>query len=182
MPMTQTYAAFSLLLISHAARLGNEKGWEAVKAQGWRIAGLQAFGSAVYWCLIYGFRYQIVHLLYADRYPQLIPLLPAVAVASILSGAAMGPTIAIRAMRSPISVAAIYFVSSLVSVLIGIPACWAWGVRGAVVALALSSIAAVVTGFHMLTSDKGEQLAAGFRERSEAVLNRLLVAQREEGR
>ena len=57
-------------------------------------------------------------------------------------------------MRSPASVAAIYFGSSLVCVLVGIPACQAWGIRGAVVAILLSSIVSVVTGFLMVRSRK----------------------------
>jgi O-antigen/teichoic acid export membrane protein len=154
MPMTQTFAAFSLLFISQAARLGHEKGWEAVKIQAWRISGLFVLGSSSYWILVCLFRTQLIKLMYAGHYQGIAPLVPLVAVASILSGAAMGPTIAIRAMRSPASVAAIYFGSSLVCVLVGIPACQAWGIRGAVVAILLSSIVSVLTGFLMVRSRK----------------------------
>jgi O-antigen/teichoic acid export membrane protein len=154
MPMTQTFAAFSLLFISQAARLGHEKGWEAVKIQAWRISGLFVLGSSAYWILVYLFRTPLIRLMYAGHYQGIAPLVPLVAVASILSGAAMGPTIAIRAMRSPASVAAIHFGSSLVCVLVGIPACQAWGIRGAVVAILLSSIVSVLTGFLMVRSRK----------------------------
>ena len=154
MPMTQTFAAFSLLFISQAARLGHEKGWEAVKIQAWRISGLFVLGSSAYWILVCVFRTQLIKLMYAGHYQGIAPLVPLVAVASILSGAAMGPTIAIRAMRSPANVTAIHFGSSLVCVLIGIPACQAWGVRGAVVAILLSSIVSVLTGFLMVRSRK----------------------------
>jgi O-antigen/teichoic acid export membrane protein len=152
MPMTQTYAAFSLLFISQAARLGHDKGWDAVKVLAWRIAGLYALGSSVYWILVCLFRNQLINLMYAGHYREMVPLIPVVAVASILSGAAMGPTIAIRAMRSPANVAAIYFGSSLVSLLFGIPACRAWGIRGAVFGILLSSIISVLTGFLMVRS------------------------------
>jgi O-antigen/teichoic acid export membrane protein len=154
MPMTQTYAAFSLLFISQAARLGHEKGWEAVKILAWRIAGLYTLGSSAYWILICLFRTQLINLMYAGHYQEIAPLVPVVAVASILSGAAMGPTIAIRAMRSPASVTAIYFGSSLACVLIGIPACKAWGLGGAVTGILLSSFISVVTGFLMVRSRK----------------------------
>jgi O-antigen/teichoic acid export membrane protein/thymidylate kinase len=154
MPMTQTYAAFSLLFISQAARLGHEKGWKAVKIQAWRIAGLNVLGSSAYWILVCLFRTQLIEFLYAGHYQQVVPLVPVVALSSILSGAAMGPTIAIRAMRSPASVAAVYFGSSLVCVLVGVPACRAWGIRGAVIGILLSSIISVLTGFRMLQSHK----------------------------
>ena len=154
MPMTQTYAAFSLLFISQAARLGHDKGWEAVKILAWRIAGLYTLGSSVYWVLVCLFRYQLISLMYAGHYEEMVPLIPVVAVASILSGAAMGPTIAIRAMRSPANVALIYFGSSAVSLLVGIPACRAWGIRGAVIGILLSSMISVLTGFLMVRSRK----------------------------
>jgi O-antigen/teichoic acid export membrane protein len=98
------------------------------------------------------FRNQLIRLMYAGHYQEMAPLIPVIAVASILSGAAMGPTIAIRAMRSPANVAAIYFGSSLVSLLFGIPACRAWGIRGAVFGILLSSIISVLTGFLMVRS------------------------------
>ena len=152
MPMTQTYTAFSLLFISQAAHLGHEKGWEAVKVLAWRIAGLYTLGSSAYWILICLFRNQLITLMYAGHYQEMAPLIPVVAIASILSGAAMGPTIAIRAMRSPANVAAIYFGSSLGSLLVGIPACRAWGIRGAVIGILLSSFISVSTGFLMVRS------------------------------
>jgi O-antigen/teichoic acid export membrane protein len=154
MPMTQTYAAFSLLFISQAARLGHEKGWEAVKHLAWRIAGLYTLGSSAYWILVCIFRAPLIRLMYGGHYQGMAPFVPVVAVASILSGAAMGPTIAIRAMRSPASVAVIYFGSSLACVLVGIPACRAWGIRGALIGILLSSVISVVTGFLMIRSRK----------------------------
>jgi O-antigen/teichoic acid export membrane protein len=154
MPMTQTFAAFSLLFISQAARLGHEKGWEAVKIQAWRIAGLNTLGSSAYWLLVCVFRTKLINFMYAGHYKEITHLVPVVAVASILSGAAMGPTISIRAMRSPANVAAIHFGSSLVCVLVGIPACRAWGMRGAALGILLSSVISVLTGFLMIRSSK----------------------------
>ena len=188
MPITQTYAAFSLLFMSHAARLGQEEGWGAVKAQAWKIAGLYASGSGAYWLLVCLFRSQLIDFLYAGHYQQVVSLLPAVAIASILSGAAMGPTIAIRAMRSPSSVAAIYCGSSVVCMLVGIPACWAWGILGAVLAILLSSVMAVLTGFWILCSRKSDEPAPEFGAKQVArssiivTLDRQIATQAEQGR
>jgi len=96
------------------------------------------------------FRTQLIHVMYGGHYQEIASLVPIVALASVLAGAAMGPTIAIRAMRSPASVTAIYFGSSVVSILVGIPACRAWGVRGAVVGILLSSAVSAVSGFLMI--------------------------------
>jgi O-antigen/teichoic acid export membrane protein/thymidylate kinase len=152
LPITSAYSAFSMLFLSHTARLGHEGGWESVKGQAWRIAGLYALGSGSYWLLVCLFRSQVIHSLYAGQYSQVVPLVPVLAISSILSGAAMGPTIAIRAMRSPATVSLIYFGASIVALLVGIPACRAWGFRGAILAILLSSMTAFLTGFQMLRS------------------------------
>jgi len=152
LPITSAYAAFSMLFISHAARLGHEGGWQAVKAQAWRVAGLFALGSGSYWLLVCLFRKQLIHFLYAGQYSQVTTLLPLLAISSILAGATLGPAIAIRAMRAPSTVARIYFGASLVAVLVGIPACRQWGFRGAMFSILLSSITAFLTGFQMLRS------------------------------
>jgi O-antigen/teichoic acid export membrane protein/thymidylate kinase len=158
LPITSAYAAFSMLFISHAARLGHEGGWQAVKIQAWRVAGLFAMGSGSYWLLVCLFREQIVHFLYAGQYSQVATLMPVLAISSILSGATLGPAIAIRAMRSPSAVALVYFGASLVALLVGIPACRQWGIHGAMLSILLSSITAFLTGFQILRSRAREQL------------------------
>jgi O-antigen/teichoic acid export membrane protein/thymidylate kinase len=152
LPITSAYSAFSMLFLPHTALLGHEGGWESVKAQAWRIAGLYVLGSGSYWLLVCLFRSQLIHFLYADQYSQVVPLVPVLAISSILSGATLGPTIAIRAMRSPATVALIYFGASVVALLVGIPACRAWGFRGAILAILLSSMMAFLAGFQILRS------------------------------
>ncbi|MGH9679622.1 MAG: lipopolysaccharide biosynthesis protein, partial [Candidatus Acidiferrales bacterium] len=147
LPMTATYGAFSLLFLPYTAGIGAEGGWRAVKLQAWRLAGLFVLGSGAYWLLICLFRTQLVHFLYKGHYMEVIPMVPIVAAASIISGAAMGPMIAMKAMRSPSSVAGVYFIASLVSILVGIPACIEWGYHGAIVTILLSSLTACVVGF-----------------------------------
>lgn len=158
LPITSAYAAFSMLFISHAARLGHEGGWQAVKVQAWRVAGLFALGSGSYWLLVCLFRKQLIHFLYRGQYSQVTTLLPVLAISSILAGATLGPAIAIRAMRSPSVVARIYFGASLVALLVGIPACRQWGFRGAMFSILLSSITAFLTGFQILRSRWRQQV------------------------
>jgi O-antigen/teichoic acid export membrane protein/thymidylate kinase len=155
LPITATYGAFSLLFLPYTARLGTDGGWKAAKVQAWRIAGLFVIGSGAYWLVVCLFRNGLIHFLYKGQYAEVIPLVPVVAIASILSGAAMGPTIAIKAMRSPAAVSGVYFGSSLVSILVGIPACRAWGYRGAILAILLSSMTACIAGFLKCSHPKG---------------------------
>jgi O-antigen/teichoic acid export membrane protein/thymidylate kinase len=147
LPITATYGAFSLLFLPYTARLAAEGGWKEAKVQAWRIAGLFVLGSGAYWLVVCLFRNEFIHFLYNGQYAEVVPLVPVIAVSSILSGAAMGPTIAIKAMRSPATVSAVHFGSSLVSILVGIPACWSWGYRGAVLAILLSSMTTCIAGF-----------------------------------
>jgi O-antigen/teichoic acid export membrane protein len=169
LPITQTYAAFSLLFLPHTARLGQKEGWQAMKGQAIRISGLFSAGSAVYWVIVCLFRGPLVRFLYAGRYPEIIPLLPWVAVSSIVSGAVMGPTIVMRAMQAPASVCGIYFGASAVALGVGIPVSWAWGVRGAVLSNVLASFAAAFGGFLILRACvRREEAPAACRERVSA--------------
>jgi O-antigen/teichoic acid export membrane protein len=150
LPITQTYSAFSLLFLPYTARLSHQEGWPAMKGQAIRIAGLYAGGSALYWLFVCMFSGPLVRFLYAGHYTEIIPLLPWVGLSSIIGGIVMGPTIVIRAMQSPASVCWIYLFSSAVAVGFGIPAIWAWGMRGAIVALVLSSLTTIVSGYLIL--------------------------------
>jgi O-antigen/teichoic acid export membrane protein/thymidylate kinase len=155
LPITAACSAFSMLFLPHTARLGAEGGWKAAKVQSWKIASLFVLGSSAYWLVVCLFRTQLIHFLYKGQYADVAPLVPVVAISSILSGAAMGPTITIKAMRSPATVSGVYFGSTIVSLLVGIPACWAWGYRGAILAILLSSFTTCVAGFLRCSDPKG---------------------------
>jgi O-antigen/teichoic acid export membrane protein/thymidylate kinase len=155
LPITAAYGAFSMLFLPHTARLGAEGGWKAAKVQSWKIASLFVLGSGAYWLAVCLFRTQLIHFLYKGQYADVAPLVPVVAISSILSGAAMGPTITIKAMRSPATLAGVSLGSTLMSLLVGIPACWAWGYRGAIWAILLSSFTTCVAGFLKCSDPKG---------------------------
>lgn len=165
LPITQTHAALTLVFLPYTARLGQQEGWPAMKRQAIRIGGMYAAGAAMYWVFLCLFSGQLVQFLYAGRYTQIIPLLPWVGLSSIIGGALMGPTIVIRAMQSPASVCWIYLCSSVVAAGVGTPAIWAWGMRGAVVALVLSSLTALVSGCLILRARVGTVQSRGtFKE------------------
>jgi O-antigen/teichoic acid export membrane protein len=122
-------------------------------------------GTGAYWLLLCMLSRQLVHFLYAGRYTEIIPLLPWVGLSSIIGGAVMGPTIVIRAMQAPASVCWIYLYSSAVAVAVGTPAIRAWGMRGAIIALVLSSLTALISGYLTLrASIRTEQSREAFKE------------------
>jgi O-antigen/teichoic acid export membrane protein len=63
---------------------------------------------------------------------EVASLLPIVAFGSIVWSAAYGPSIALRAMESPGSVFVAFSLATVLSLLIGVPATWAFGLKGAI--------------------------------------------------
>jgi O-antigen/teichoic acid export membrane protein len=107
-------------------------------------------GTIVYWLPVCLFRVPLLQFLYAGHYSNIARLVPWIAFSSLLSGVALGPTIAFRAMRSPSTVSFFYFFSSAISLVLGIPATRLYGIPGAVACLLLSNFVAVALGWTML--------------------------------
>lgn len=159
LPLAQTYAAFSLLFLPHAASLNSDVGWNAVRRNATRITLLFVLGGTVYWALICIFRTEVIRLLYAGQYASIAGYLPWVGLASIMWGASQGPALALRARKSPSEVFVMYIVSALVAVAVGIPATLKFGLSGAVAAIAISSAAAWIAGMvRVLAQPTSEQV------------------------
>jgi O-antigen/teichoic acid export membrane protein len=146
LPMAQTYAAFSLLFLPHAATLNDDAGWSAVRRASLRITLLFVAGGLAYWTLVCLFQKPLLRLLYAGQYSDIGHFLPMIGVASILWGAAQGPALALRASRAPSSVFRIYLVAAVVAIAVGIPATLRYGLNGAVVAILIASSVGWVAG------------------------------------
>jgi O-antigen/teichoic acid export membrane protein len=146
LPMAQTYAAFSLLFLPHAASLNKDKGWAAVRRDSHRITLLFLLGGVTYWTLVCAFRFPLLRLLYAGQYRDIAHLLPWTGLASLLWGAAQGPALALRARKSPASVFVMYLISAIVAVVVGMPATLKFGLGGAVAAMLLASGTAWIAG------------------------------------
>jgi len=150
LPVAQILSAFSLLFLPHASHASHQENWEGAKGMALRITSFFALGTAAYWLPICLFRAPLLRFLYAGHYSQIIRLVPWIALSSLLTGVALGPTIALRAMRSPATVSYIYFISSAVALVLGIPATRLFGISGAVMCNLLSSITAAVVAWTML--------------------------------
>lgn len=139
-PILQVYSALSLLLLPYASR----KQSQGAEPSGltWKITLLFISGTVLYWAIIILFQQPAFTLLYGGKYTEVAPLLPVVALGSIFDNAFFGPAIILRAMESPKSVFAALLAAALLSIVLGVPATWALGVKGAVWAQSLSAVMA----------------------------------------
>lgn len=132
LPVEQVKAALALLFLPYAARVQAQQGRSSVGTLSTRLTLVALAIAGSYWTAILVFRHPLFHFLYSGRYSEVAHLLPAVAIGSIVWTACFGPATALRAMESPASVFVAFALATFLSLLIGIPASWAFGVGGAV--------------------------------------------------
>jgi O-antigen/teichoic acid export membrane protein len=158
LPIANTASALSLLFQPHASRINHQQGAARLRSFSWSILVLYGGGGVAYWSLLVMFPAQVMRFLYGGNYANLVPLVPWLALGSVLQLAMAGPTIGLRAMESPASVFVANCTSCAVSFLLGIPLAWKFGVRGVVMAMMASSLVGLVTSYILLTR-KGERVA-----------------------
>ena len=151
-PLDQTLSALSLLFLPYAARVQAEQGARGLISLTRNLMILSVIGAAVYWGLVVGFRGPIFRLLYAGKYANVGYLLPVLAFGSIFWAAGYAPAIALRAIESPQSIFAAYSVTTLISLIVGIPATRAYGLKGAVLASNAAEVASFVVLMFLVRS------------------------------
>lgn len=132
LPVEQVKMALGLLLIPYAAKTIERDGKGGATSLSRRMTLVAVAVAVGYWLVVLLFRSQAFHLLYSGRYTEVATLVPAVAFGSIVWCASFGSAITLRAMESPAAVFAAFGLSAVLSVVIGIPATWRFGVSGAV--------------------------------------------------
>ena len=132
MPFEQMKGALLMLFLPYAARVMSQQGKAGARILGQRLTFLSAAGAIAYWAILIPLHKSVFHLLYSGRYMDVAYLLPALALGQIFWSATFGPAIALRAMESPASVFAALGIATLASLVIGIPATWAFGLKGAI--------------------------------------------------
>jgi O-antigen/teichoic acid export membrane protein len=147
LPIGQTYAALSTLLLPYAAGIISSAGWVGAEAMVRRVTWLCTAGGVGYWALVLLLRGPLFRVLYSGRYTDVMYLLPVAAVGSVCWSAFIGPATVLRAMESPNSVFVAVGLSSSIAFAVGLPATWAFGVRGAVWAMTLSEGLAFAAAF-----------------------------------
>jgi O-antigen/teichoic acid export membrane protein len=132
MPFEQTKGALLMLFLPYAARVMAKDGKAGARVLGNRLTWLSIFGATAYWAVIIPLHKPIFHVLYSGRYTDIAYLLPALALGQIFWSATFGPAVALRAMESPLSVFLALAFATPASLIIGIPATWFFGLRGAI--------------------------------------------------
>jgi O-antigen/teichoic acid export membrane protein len=150
LPLEQSYTALSILFLPYAARVCREKGVSSSGPLVRRITMLFVMGSVVYWAVVIPFKSVAFHLLYGGKYMELAPLIPYVALGTTLWSAAFGPAILLRAIESPDSIFYARIVASVLSLVIGVPATWAFGLWGVVWSVIVANIAAFLISMYIL--------------------------------
>lgn len=144
LPVAQTLTALSMFLLPYASRIYQENGRSGLKRLISKIMWLFGTATCGYWALLILFSKPILRSLYGGHYTELAPLIPWLAVGSLPWNIAAVPAIFLRAVRSPVSIFRAYCVSSVVVLLVGIPATWALGLRGSLFTMILSNLAALI--------------------------------------
>ena len=139
MPVLQTISALGLLLLPVLVRDRDGGGRRAMKTTMKLALALFVLASACYLALLWGFRFQIFHFLYAGKYTGyaswpllLVGLLPFAQSLPVVVGSALS------ALEQP----SLYFWSSVgsatVTLLLGVPLASRLGVGGAIAGLVIS--------------------------------------------
>lgn len=144
LPMEQTKAALAMLLLPYAAGVLQRQGKSAAGRLSVRMTMVTAGGAIAFWGVILAFRDPAFHFLYSGKYMEVAHLLPVVAFGSIVWCAAFGPAICLRAMESPASVFIAFSSATVLSLLVGIPATWAFGLKGAIWGSNLADVLSMV--------------------------------------
>jgi O-antigen/teichoic acid export membrane protein len=150
LPLAQTQAALSMLLIPYAARVNARAGKSGSAALAVKVTLLSAAATLAYWAVIIPFRGPVFRFLYHGQYSEFTYLIPIVAIGSVFWAAAYGSSILLRAMESPDSIFAAFCAATVISLVVGVPATWALGLSGAVWAITLSDVASFFMVVYLL--------------------------------
>lgn len=132
MPFEQMKGALLMLVLPFAARVMQRDGKAGARVLGTRLTLASMAGAILYWAVIIPLHKPVFHLLYSGRYMDVAYLLPALALGQVFWSATFGPALALRAMESPSSVFVALAVATAASLVIGVPATWAYGLKGAI--------------------------------------------------
>lgn len=150
LPLAQTLNALTVFLLPYASGVYRQGGLARLRSLIWKIAGLFATAAIAYWTCLILLRKPILQVLYDGHYTELAHLVPWLALASLPSNLLAVPAVILRAVRSPVSIFGSYCASCIAVLLIGVPAIWAFGLRGALLAMVVSNVAALVVVVKLL--------------------------------
>lgn len=135
LPMEQTLTALSILFLPMSARRYKQAGTKAAAGLTERVTALFVGGALAYWFLILPFSSQVMNLLYKGKYLEVTWLIPWLALGITLWAASFGPAIILRSMEDPSAVFYARSAATVLSVLVGVPLTWKYGLLGVMISL-----------------------------------------------
>lgn len=149
MPIMHANSAISVLLLPAFARNLRTESKTGLNRLIRLALGLFLTGSLIYGCLIFLFRYDVMHLIYRDKYIQQTDLIILAALIPLSAGIVSVLGGVLKAMERPDFVFWSYMASSFVSLTVGLWLLATKGTLGAIVGMLLSSLttAAAVAWF-----------------------------------
>jgi O-antigen/teichoic acid export membrane protein len=150
LPLEQSYMALSILFLPYASRSCREKGVAQANPLMVRITLLFVAGALLYWAVVMPFQSNLFQLLYKGKYLEVAYLIPYVALGTILWAAAFGPAILLRAIESPDSIFYSRLAASILSVVVGIPAAYGFGLLGVLWTIAIANVSAFLISLYIL--------------------------------
>lgn len=149
-PIGQFFAALFLLFLPYAARSYHENGPAKVQQLAWRSTLFYSGMAVCYWAAFWVFREPIMRFVYDGKYMDLGSFIPWVALGSVLQTAAAVQATSLRAVQSPAMVFVAFCTSGIVAVVLGLPAIWILGLRGAILTNVLASGSALLAASILL--------------------------------
>lgn len=150
MPVTQLAAASARLLLPYLAGLFGRQAKGAAREQVHRVIALLGAGAVIYCAAVSIFHRPIFALLYGDRWAEYSSLAPWATLGSVFWIASFGCGLGLRAMQAPSSEFVAQAATGVVSLVVGVPATWAFGLEGAVGALTIATMAAMAVSARLL--------------------------------
>lgn len=137
-PVIQANQALTLMLLPRWAAHDSRSGFEGALR---RLAGAWALGSLALCAGAAVAGPWLVHVVYAGRYEAVAHLLPWACLLVLPDGLAYLVANGLRAIRAPERVAVAALALPAVVLFPGLPLVWTWGMRGALAAMLVASLA-----------------------------------------
>ena len=144
MPILHANSALSVLLLPHFAKAVQFGGGTALKREVKRSQFVLVASAVAFWLLLLCFGYQLVQLLYGNRYIEYAEILPIIGLLPISAAVVAVLGAALRALERPHIVFWCYVASSVFTFTGGLGLAFVLGVQGAAFALFLSSLTTAV--------------------------------------
>jgi O-antigen/teichoic acid export membrane protein len=144
-PINQFIGAITLLLVPWVAARFADRDGSSFQDAIQRINLLFIGASVIYLVFLLSLGKWLTAFVYGGKYTQFAYLLPLMALPILFTAAAEGQSIAVRAMQAPSEVFLAYTAAAVPTILVGVIFIRHWGLIGAALGLAFSSVAYFLT-------------------------------------